>query len=279
MVSASRDDGPSPVPRMPAPVSEQACLALEAAAAAAGWLVLVSVRSPSLLVRLLATGTPLLLIEPNAAQAARLAAWLDGADPAKFRLCSDLPGSGLGSVLWHHYNDPRRDGPWPPEALLPAHPNLRLSHTSLRPTMALEFLLECWEQGPMTLGAEGLLLVEEASLPAVLAGAGSLLPLLGWVGWLLPEPLEGPEAMAGIEIQMQPPLAVPPALLLPGSVAGDGRLLRYQRQAPSSVAADQAGRLRGENLALRRRIAQLRQLVIAGEDRLRALETRAGGRR
>jgi hypothetical protein len=257
---------------MPSPISEQACLELEAAAAAAGWMVLVAVRTPSLLVRLLATGTPTLLIEPNAAQVARLAAWLDGAEPAQFSLCAELPGSGAGSVLWHHYNDPRRDGPWPPDVLLPSHPNLRLSHTSHRPTVGLDSLLECWERGPMAHTADGLLLVEEASLPAVLAGAGSLLPLLNWVSWLLPQPLEGPAEMAGIEIQMQPPLEVPPSLLLPSPVAGDGRVLRYQPAAPSPASADQAVRLRSENLALRRRIAQLRRLVLAGEERLRGLE-------
>lgn len=272
MVSASGDDGPPPVSRTPAPISEQACLVLEAAAAAAGWLVLVSVRSPALVLRLQATGTPLLLIEPNGTQAARLSAWLDSPGPVPFRLCGELPGTGAGSVLWHHYNDPRRDGPRSPDVLLPSHPNLRLSHTSRRPTVALEALLEGWEHGPEARGAEGLLLVGEASLPAVLAGAGALLPQLGWVGWLLPEPVVDAEEMAGIEIPMEPPLAVSPSLLLPHPVAGDGRLLHYQALPPSPAAADQADRLRSENLALRRRIAQLRQLVLAGEERLRALE-------
>lgn len=278
MVSASRDDGPPLVSPTPAPISEQACLALEAAAAAAGWLVLVAVRSPALVLRLQATGTPLLLIEPNAAQAARLSVWLESAGPVAFSLCGELPGSGGGAVLWHHYNDPRWDGLRPPEGLLPSHPNLRLSHTSRRPTAALEALLECWEHGPIARGAQGMLLVEEASLPAVLAGAGSILPLLSWVGWLLPEPVAGAEgvtrseAVAGIEIPMEPPLAVSPSLWLPHPVAGDGRLLQYQACAPAPAAADQASHLRRENLALRHRIAQLRQLVLAGEERLRALE-------
>lgn len=277
MVSASRGDGPLPgICSFPAELSEPAIAQLEAAAFSAAWLVLVAVRRPSLVIRLLATGRPMLLIEANASQAARLSHRLDPAAQARLRHCPQLPGSAGGSILWHHYNDPRCDGPRPLDDLKPRHPNLRLLHSSFRPTRPLEELLETWEEGPLAGDGQGLLLVEEASLPALLAGAGALLPRLDWLGWFRADPLPQLDAAAGIEIHAP---TGPPTLLKPEPVAEDPRLLRY-RLARSGLAVGggeataELANLRRENLALRRRIAQFQRLVGADEERLLSLERR-----
>lgn len=127
-------------------------------------------------------GGAVLVIEPRPDQAERLQEQLMQSGMTTAMVCSELIGADNSEVDWYRFNDPRRDGTTPLEALQAERPNLRLLRQERRPQRRLEDVLDSWSNSlPQPLGAEGVLQIPPELAEATLAGSGAWLQRLEMV--------------------------------------------------------------------------------------------------
>jgi hypothetical protein len=174
---------------------------LQVDAQSAAWLVLVAplplVTKTALLEAAAAGKRPMLLIDSQLEAEADLAAQLALEAPPTLLICSDLLAAEAGEQTWYLYNDRRRNGTVPPDALVPHWPNLRLEGHKLRPTRRLDAVLSTWlEHVAADNSQPGLLWLPATQAPQVLAGAGVFLERLATI-WL-----EGEVANEGLDAEL-----------------------------------------------------------------------------
>ena len=122
--------------------------------------------------------TRLLLVQANPRLAERLREDWPAGPPAGVHLWEEPIGPRSEEVTWYRYNDPRLDGPLPPDQLSARFRNLSLLGEERRQQRTLADLVTHWWESSGTPEGEGALLLQGPDPGAVLAGAAPLLPHL-----------------------------------------------------------------------------------------------------
>ena len=125
--------------------SQQLSGALQQQLEQASWLLMAGVSDAGLIEAISSCGLATLLVLPDGHSLQQLEEEWERPWPEQLQVANVLLGEASGECPWFHYNDPRLNGPIPPEQLQTTHPNLKLEREELRQQITLADLLDSWE--------------------------------------------------------------------------------------------------------------------------------------